>query len=166
MKSLVGHPEIDKQHAQLQQIISGLEHVCAQQESTGTPCTRCSPLSFQTCNDRLARLISDLLGGMLDHFIYEEKLMRQLPDNAACRRHIDGHQQAHAEISRLLSELTLHLDRGNPRQSSLQLLHIANAWMGGHSEHYDSALAVSLDGAYGVEIGYDLELGRLLENNS
>lgn len=165
MTALTGHPEIDRQHERLDGIIARLEQVCANHQTGAPDCLSCPEASFPACNNRLADLIADLLGFMIEHFSYEEKLMRFLPDTELCRRHVSAHQQAHGEISRLLSELTANLDRDNPRQSALHLQHIAQAWMGGHARQFDSVLASSLEGAYAVELEYDQELIRLLANN-
>lgn len=165
MTALTGHPEIDRQHERLDRIIARLDIVCARSEGTTGGCLACPAESFLACNNRLADLIADLLGFMIEHFAYEEKLMRFLPDSDVCQRHIAAHQQAHGEISRLLSELTANLDRDNPRQSALHLQNIARAWMGGHARMFDSILANSLEGAYAVELDYDQELIRLLSSH-
>lgn len=91
------------------------------QRQTGEFCQQCRPEHQRVCAKRLSLLIGDLLGVMLDHFVYKEKLMRLLPDTVVCRDHIDSHQFAHAEISRLLSNLTAQMDRENPRQSAIHL---------------------------------------------
>jgi hemerythrin-like metal-binding protein len=157
-----GHPEIDRQHEKLAQMIDGLETVCEAKRQTGEPCLQCRRHNMRICGDRIIQLISDLLVFMLDHFTYEEKLMRLLPDTEESRVHIEGHQFAHAEVSRLLSDLTADLDRENPRQTAIHLRNILNAWLGKHSTTYDATLAISLDGAYDVEMDYDRELTKLL----
>jgi len=163
MKKIVtGNSEIDKQHEQLDQLIDSLDQVCETKRQTKVPCLSCPPECHGVCNDRLANLIGDLLGFMLNHFSYEEKLMRLLNDTPENRKHIDGHQRAHAEISRLLSELTAKLDRENPRQSAIYLQNIASAWIGRHSEGMDAQLAHALGSAYSTEVDYDIELTKLL----
>lgn len=157
-----GHSEIDSQHEHLAQLVKGLDQVCEAQIRTGGSCTVCSPDKHPNCNKRLAELIADLLAFMFDHFSYEEKLMRQLPDTEECRAHVEEHTFAHAEVSRLLCELTTRLDRTNPIQSSLQLQQILKAWLGKHSETHDRKLAISLSGAYEAEIELDIELSRML----
>ena len=161
-KVVTGNTEIDKQHAELDSLIDGLDQVCESKRQNGAPCLSCPVDSHGACNDRLAKLIGDLLGFMLTHFSYEEKLMRLLPNTPENHQHIEGHQRAHAEISRLLSELTAKLDRDNPRQSAIHLQHIASAWIGRHSEGMDAQLALALGSAYRAEVDYDIELTRLL----
>lgn len=157
-----GHPEIDKQHEELSQLIGGLESVCTLHEKTGESCQQCAQACQEACNDRLANLIADLLGFMVTHFAYEEKLMHHLPATAECIEHIAAHQLAHAEVSSRLSELTFKLDRDDPRQSSLRLQTIINGWIGGHSEAFDNALTETLEKAYAAEVNYDCELTKLL----
>ena len=99
---------------------------------------------------------------MLEHFAYEERLMRLLPDTEECRTHIEQHQYAHAEISRLLSNLTAELDRGNPIQSAQHLQNILVSWLGKHAALQDLPLATSLDGAYDAEMNFDRKLSSLL----
>ena len=157
-----GHPAIDKQHQHLAQLVESLDSVCEIRRKTGTACLKCVPDCSSLCSDRLANLISELLSFMLDHFMYEEKLMRLLPDTEECRNHVEGHMYAHAEISRLLSQLTANLARTDPMQSSLRLQNIVNGWLGQHAIRFDSPLSVSLEGAYDAEIDFDKELSRLL----
>lgn len=157
-----GHPEIDHQHNKLGELVKALDAVCETQLKTGRSCLQCAQEHHSACNNRLAQLISDLLCFMLDHFAYEEKLMRFLPDTEECRKHIQQHQYAHAEISRLLSNLTAELDRENPQQAAQHLRNVLVAWLGKHGEHLDRPLVVSLDGAYEVELDYDKKLTNLL----
>lgn len=157
-----GHAEIDRQHDSLSQQVNELNSVCEMQRQNGKPCLQCPKEHHLICKDRLAELISKLLGFMLDHFAYEERLMRLLPETDECRDHIEQHQYAHAEISRLLSDLTAKLDRGNPAQSALHLRNIIVAWLGRHGEKLDRPLAITLEGAYDAEIDLDRELSCLL----
>lgn len=158
-----GNPAIDEQHDKLAQLANGLTEVCEMQRQTGQFCRQCHPEHQGVCAKRLSLLIGDLLGVMLDHFVYEEKLMRLLPDTAVCRDHIDSHQFAHAEISRLLSNLTAQMDRENPRQSAIHLGNILSAWLGNHAITHDSTLAITLMGAYEAEVDLDRELTKLLQ---
>jgi hemerythrin-like metal-binding protein len=166
METSTGHPEIDRQHHLLNQIIGGLAHVCQQESRGGSRCNRCVPSEFDNCANQLTSLISDLISFMFEHFAYEEKLMRLLPDSKACKLHIAGHQKAHADISERLAELSSKLGFEDPRQSSLRLSKIITAWMGGHNAKFDAYLASSLEGAYGSELTYDVELGKLLASGA
>jgi len=157
-----GHPAIDKQHQHLAELVKSLDSVCETRQQTGAPCRNCVSEHTSVCSDRLANLISELLGFMLDHFMYEEKLMRLLPDTGECRTHIEGHMYAHAEISRLLSQLTTDLARTDPMKSSLRLQNILNGWLGQHAVGFDTKLSVSLGGTYDAELDYDQDLSRLL----
>jgi len=158
-----GNPAIDEQHDRLAIMAESLGEVCEMQRQTGQFCRQCQPEHQRTCENRLSLLIADLLGFMLDHFVYEEKLMRLLPDTEVCRDHIDNHQYAHAEISRLLSNLTAQMDGENPRQSAIHLGNILRAWLGHHAATHDSTLAITLMGAYEAEVDLDRELTKLLE---
>lgn len=157
-----GHPEIDRQHDRLTQLVDGLNLVCETKRETGGSCLHCPKEHHPVCNDRLAQLISDLLCFILEHFAYEEKLMRILPDTKECREHIEQHQYAHAEISRLLSNLTAELDRSNPIQSAQHLQNILVAWLGKHAAIQDVPLATALDEANNAEMDFDKKLSSLL----
>lgn len=160
--ALTGHPEIDAQHLQLTNLISKLGKLCAVQELTGTVCLQCPAEHRSCCTDRLAGMLGELLGFMLTHFSYEEKLMLLLPKTAACEKHIESHKYAHAEISQRLTDLTLKLDKENPQQCSLQLQKVIAAWIGKHEINFDAKLATQLEKAYDAEIAYDIELASLL----
>lgn len=157
-----GHSEIDRQHEKLARLCSGLGSICLQREVEGAACVRCPVAQQRDCTDRLVRLLSDLMAFMVEHFAYESTLMRLLPHTDECRRHIEGHQLAHAEVSERLSRLTERLDREDPKQLSLRLLKIINAWIGHHRDDFDVVLAGALANDYGAEIDYDQELSRLL----
>lgn len=157
-----GHPVIDKQHHHLSELVQRLDSVCEMRRQTGVACSACVSDCFSICSDRLANLISELLSFMLDHFVYEEKLMRLLPDTEECRNHIEGHMYAHAEVSCLLSQLTTSLAEADPMQSSIRLRNIINGWLGQHAIRYDTKLSISLEGVYDAEIDFDKELSRLL----
>jgi len=157
-----GHPGIDKQHEHLAQMVQNLGALCEQRRKTGQPCVSCKPECLSLCKDRLADLITDLLGFMFEHFVYEEKLMRLLPDTEECANHIDGHTKAHADISQQLSQLTANLDKIDPRQSSMRLQKIISGWLGQHSVRYDCTLSATLVDSYDTEVDYDKELSKLL----
>lgn len=165
MSEQTGHPEIDRQHDQLEAIIARLGEFCQDGQRGPDECPACPAEHRATCSNQLADLVGDLLGFMIEHFSYEEKLMRFLPDTPACREHVEAHQRAHGEISRLLSELTLRIDQENPRQTARHLQDILVAWMGGHTQIFDSVLAGTLEGAYSAEFDYDRELIRLLASS-
>lgn len=161
--TVTGHPEIDAQHDRLLALTTKLGSVCAKPDQAGNPCAMCLEESRLECTNRLADLIGALLGFMMEHFSYEEALMRQLPPS--CRKHVEAHQLAHAEISHRLSDLTKGLDRDNPHHCSLSLQHIIEAWMGNHTIHLDGPLTAELKKAYVKEIGFDVELAGLLDTH-
>lgn len=156
-----GHPEIDAQHDELLVLTTRLGQVCADPEAD-RECAICPDGNRDACVGRLVSLIGDLLGFMVKHFAYEEALMRLLPPTPVCRRHVESHQMAHAEISQRLSELTRSLDSVDPYECSLRLGRVIEAWMGNHATHLDLPLASELEKAYDKELGYDVELARLL----
>jgi hemerythrin-like metal-binding protein len=160
-----GHHGIDAQHDELSTLIANLGAICQGSNNPDTSlCSACSPEHRSACTERLANLIAELLGFMVEHFAYEEKLMRLLPRTETCLHHIESHQMAHAEVSRQLSELAQQLDKENPRQCAQNLQHIVSAWMGAHSQGMDSVLASELQASYENEVHYDIELSKLLQN--
>jgi hemerythrin-like metal-binding protein len=157
-----GNHAIDEQHANLDKIVNGLEHVCADACDEGRDCSGCDQDNRCQCSLKLEDLLFDLLACMADHFTYEENLMRTLPPSPVRDRHIDAHTFAHAEISRLMSELTAKLDLQTPLKSARELQKIAAVWMGKHTDRFDSPLALAIEGAHDVELLYDIELGIML----
>lgn len=157
-----GHPEIDAQHQHLVALVDRLEGICQLVREQQERCSRCPASHVSACSARLEDLLADLLGFMFDHFSYEEKLMRLLPSTPDCVAHVEEHQYAHAEISRLLSELIVRLGRDEPKSAARQLKEILGLWLGGHHEAFDQKLAISLSGAYEAEIELDMALSKLL----
>ncbi len=159
---LTGHPGIDAQHQELAGLIARLDDICVDDVVNRPDCALCPELSREVCIGRLADLIGELLGFMVEHFRYEEQLMRLLTPSPEAMRHIHAHKRAHAEVSEQLSALTFGLDGGDPRACAQRLQNIIEAWMGGHSQTHDSHLAGALEAAFGHEVDYDQELVRLM----
>lgn len=157
-----GHPGIDEQHQQLVALVARLDLICTDHENVAAECAHCPDLYRQICVDRLAGLIGELLGFMVEHFRYEEELMRLLEPTDKAQRHIQAHKRAHAEVSSQLSELTFSLDTSEPRACAQRLQKILDGWIGGHNQTHDSQLAGALEAAFGHEVDYDLELVRLM----
>ena len=162
---MTGHRQIDSQHHELDQLIQPLRTVCEAQYKSGSDCNECSSEYRVACTNRLDDLLGNLLGFVVKHFSYEEKLMRQLPATPACRQHIEEHKFAHAEISSQLADLTHSLDREYPQQHALRLLNIISNWMGAHICSLDVQLAGKLQDAINTELDYDVKLAALLEVN-
>ncbi len=162
---MTGHRQIDSQHLELEQLIQQLGTVCETQNKSGSSCSGCPVDCRIVCTSRLDGLLGDLLGFVVTHFSYEEKLMRQLPATQACRQHIDEHQLAHAEISSQLADLTRSLDSDDPKQRALRLQKVIGTWMGAHTCSLDVQLGGKLQDAIGTELGYDIKFAELLGNN-
>jgi hemerythrin-like metal-binding protein len=159
-----GHHGIDAQHDELSTLIANLGAICQGGNNPDTSlCSACHPEHRNICTERLAKLIAELLSFMVEHFAYEEKLMRLLPRTETCLRHVENHQLAHAEVSRQLSELAYQLDKENPRLCAQNLQHIVSTWMGAHSQGMDSELVSELEASYHKEVHYDIELSKLLQ---
>lgn len=161
-----GHPAIDEQHHQLDELILRLADICQRRAADDCGLGECPASSRTACLSGLDRLIGDLLCFLVDHFSYEEGLMRLLPDTPTCRTHIEAHTFAHAELSARLSELAGELDKANPRQCAERLQHILSSWMGGHNRAFDVALANSLEEASNAELKYDVELVNLMRETT
>lgn len=163
---ITGHPAIDQQHQQLDDLILQFEALCAEPHSPACAKEACSQESREQCLTALGNLLSDLLCFLVDHFAYEEQLMGLLPDTPECRRHVDAHTFAHAELSARLSELAGQLDDQHPRECAARLQKILNSWMGGHTQAFDMALANSLEEASNAELKYDVELVDLIKQSA
>lgn len=157
-----GNYAIDEQHAKLDKIVDGLSQVCAVNCNEGINCNGYTQGMRCKCNIKLEDLLFELLSCMAEHFTCEEKLMHTLPPSPMRDEHIEHHTFAHAEISRLMCELTAKLDLQTSLKSARELQKIAAVWMGKHTEGFDSPLALALEGAHDVELLYDIELGIML----
>jgi hemerythrin-like metal-binding protein len=160
---MTGHRQIDSQHLELEQLIQKLASICETQNRSGSICSNCSSDNRNACVSRLDELLGDLLGFIVTHFSYEEKLMRQLPASPTCRQHIEQHKLAHAEVSSQLATLTRSLDREDPKQCGLRLQSIISAWMGAHMCNFDVQLAGTLESVIETELAFDIKLAELLE---
>jgi len=157
-----GHPGIDAQHQQLSLLVADLNDICADAERAVGDCPHCPEAYREICIDRLAGLIGELLGFMVEHFRYEENLMRLLPSTPEALRHIREHKRAHAEVSTQLSALTFSLDEGDPLACAHRLQKVVEHWLGAHGQSHDQRLVGALEAAFGHEVDYDLELVRLM----
>jgi hemerythrin-like metal-binding protein len=158
-----GHQEIDGQHARLDDLIRELDGVCLKK---GSSCAaqNCPQGHRDHCNDRLAHILFDLLSFMMEHFSFEERLMRLLPHAPDCDEHIGLHKFAHAELSHQLSQLALHLDKENPSQSVNVLYQTINHWMGVHMTHREYSVAKESASTNPIrEVGLDVQLVELLQ---
>lgn len=163
---ITGHRQIDSQHQELEMLIQQLGRICEAQNRSGNSCSRCPAEYRADCIKRLDGLLGDLLGFVVTHFAYEEKLMRQLPATPLCRRHIEEHQLAHAEVSSQLTAVTRSLDREDTKQCALRLQNVVSAWMGAHMCNFDVQLAGKLEDVIDTELAYDIKLAELLQKGS
>jgi hemerythrin-like metal-binding protein len=159
---MTGHRQIDSQHLELEQLIQQLGTICEAKNKSGSSCDECSSEYSASCTNRLEGVLGDLLGFVVTHFFYEEKLMRQLSATKACRQHVEDHKLAHAEISSQLADLARSLDGGNPKQRAFRLQQTIGTWMGAHMCNLDIQLADALEGVIDTELAYDIKLAELL----
>jgi hemerythrin-like metal-binding protein len=160
---VTGHQQIDSQHHELEQLIQQLATVCEVENRSGSNCSDCFPESRAACIGRLDKLLGDLIGFIVTHFSYEEKLMRQLPATPLCREHIERHKWAHAEVSGQLTTLASNLNHDDPKRCALRLQSVVSAWMGAHMCNFDVRLADNLESVTETELAYDIKLAELLE---
>ena len=159
---VTGHQQIDSQHRELEQLIQQLAAVCEVKNRSGSDCSECFPESRAACLGRLDKLLGDLIGFIVTHFSYEEKLMRQLPATPLCREHIERHKWAHAEVSNQLTALAINLNHDDPKLCALRLQSVVSAWMGAHMCNFDVRLADKLESVTETELAYDMKLAELL----
>ena len=163
---VTGHQQIDSQHGELEQLIQQLATVCEVNNRSGSNCSECFPESRAACLGRLDKLLGDLIGFIVTHFSYEEKLMRQLPATPLCREHIERHKWAHAEVSNQLTALAINLNHDDPKLCALRLQSVVSAWMGAHMCNFDVRLADKLESVTETELAYDMKLAELLGKES
>lgn len=132
--------ELAERRAAIQPLIERCQTCCVLPRLAEMTCAPCSLDDRRLCRRRLGDLIGELLGCLLDHFEVEDRLMRGLPQTLETMRHVALHHEAHADISRVFSHLTHHLNDGEPRWVAVELQAVVDSWLGPHAERHDVPL--------------------------
>lgn len=135
-----GNRLIDDEHRALIESIDSLKRVCAHYRRAAD-CRACDGGRRRGCEQKLLRLLGEIVEFIIEHFEHEETLMRRtlLPImNAAA---YDDHVEAHADISAgvigILSSLTPEITVGKIRDLEVSL----HGWLVGHIHLHDLKLA-------------------------
>lgn len=154
----IGHDEIDRQHAEIGRLMNRAAMCCGDSVN----CAQCTPEQQAICRREVMTLTRELLKFMTGHFRYEEQLMRRLPDNETCRRHVAGHKRAHADISERVSKLINTLTTADPYIVAAELRRIMMEWTGTHTEGLDARMVRLHQQTGHHELDEDIELASLL----
>jgi hemerythrin-like metal-binding protein len=154
--AVTGHPQIDSQHNQLEQLIQQMATVCGGKNGSESNCGKCFPETRAACISRLDKLLGDLIGFIVTHWSYEEKQMHQLPATPVCREHIEQHKWAHFEVSSQLTVFKSSLNYEEPRQCAARLQRVVSAWVDAHIRNFDVELADQLRSTKGTELAYEI----------
>lgn len=131
-----GHPEIDREHAVLLALLKKLDHVCRLQKP-GIECRGCSARQRGLCETSLVVVMGSILGFTVDHFAFEEKAMRALPDEEAGAAHMQAHIHDHERITRNLRALALSVGSRDLVQSAIEIQSVVRGWLGEHILNFD-----------------------------
>jgi hemerythrin-like metal-binding protein len=142
-KNTIDH-EIDREHNKLGELAVRLADICLVPRNTRNTCSICSPPMRSACANRIADVLSDLLGFMVGHFAFEEKLMKRLDRSSTVAESLEDHKLAHAQISHRLATLAETLDEEEPLHVASLLRHIVTTWMDGHARLFDERLIEAL----------------------
>ena len=135
-----GHPEIDREHAVLLEMLQQLEKVCVLAPKQGARCADCSHAQHLACDFSLVDVLGRVLGYTVDHFAFEEKAMRWLPESLERSVHCGAHIEDHERISRELRDLALSIESPDVIGSGIELQTIIRQWIGEHILNYDVPL--------------------------
>ncbi len=131
-----GHPEIDREHAVLLALLKKLTYICPL-DGRATECRSCSSRQRQYCETSLVIVMGNVLGFTVDHFAFEEKAMRGMPDIPGAAAHMEVHLQDHERIVRDLRELALSIGFRDVFQSAIEMQAVVQSWLGRHILDFD-----------------------------
>lgn len=131
-----GHPEIDREHAVLLALLKKLSYVCPL-DGRAAGCRSCSTRQRRFCETSLVVVMGGVLGFTVDHFAFEEKAMRAMPDEPAAAAHMEAHIRDHEKITRNLRELALSIGFRDVFQSAIEMQAVVQTWLGQHILDFD-----------------------------
>lgn len=132
-----GHPDIDREHAVLMQLLRQLDDVCTLAAPRSGGCDGCGPSRHGTCESMLVVVMTRVLGFTVDHFAFEEKAMRGLLYDVGRARHLEAHIRDHERIVGELSRLALSIRSPDLAGAAIQLQAVVRSWLGEHILNFD-----------------------------
>ncbi len=161
--NLTGHAEIDQQHELLDCTVGQLKSFCTEaSHNPDAACEDCHAVKQKHCQFVLETITKELTDFLAGHTAYEEKMMELLPDTPVCQRHVKAHKSAHQGIANQLKNISLQLDKENPRGASMRIKQIVGDWLDDHCPLFDTRL-VSLGKFDTNRIDFDAELVTMLD---
>ena len=142
-----GHPEIDREHSVLLDLLQQIDYVCVLPTRPSPGCADCSTTQRQICEMSLVDVLSRVLGFTVDHFAFEEKAMRCIPKSPARSEHCEAHIDEHERISRDLMHLTFSIESSDIVRSGAELQAIILGWLTEHMLNVDVPFVALLNSA-------------------
>jgi hemerythrin len=142
-----GHPELDRDHAALAELLERVAGICCDTASRRGDCGACADDRLDQCHEALTGIATDLMIIMLAHFHHEVALMAALPATPAVKTHCVRHRRAHVDFSTRYNATIAGLDRHNAVANARLLEGFICDWVRSHALEYDTALADFLNGS-------------------
>ncbi|OHC66768.1 MAG: hypothetical protein A2045_04395 [Rhodocyclales bacterium GWA2_65_20] len=135
-----GLPEIDQEHAFLLDLLTQLDTVCALTPNPDAACADCTQAQRLSCELVLVSILSKALCFTVDHFTFEEKTMRWLPQSPERSAHCGAHIDDHEKISRELRDIALSIESSDIIRSGVELQEVIRRWLDEHVLNFDIPL--------------------------
>ena len=118
----LGHPEIDAQHDDILAKLAALETL-----------SRCPTPDAEA----LSNAYCDVFCALIEHFIYEERILALMPPSRQTLLHIEDH----ASLSGRLRELIVQAESADPALSCKLLHDLLAQWLQTHLSGFDKQFA-------------------------
>jgi len=129
---------IDRDHRALTKLIEGVGRICT--ETAQPDCDRCPAQRYAACIAAVADVGGRVMVFLLDHFAYEERLMRLLPQTPRVHRHCLDHRGEHVEFSTRYNGFVSRLGSDSLLAGAQGLEELVIAWTREHALKYDEEL--------------------------
>ena len=118
----LGHPEIDAQHDDILAKLASLETLSRSQNPDA---------------ETLSNAYCDVFCALIEHFIYEERMLALMPPSRQTLLHIEEH----ASLSGRLRELIVQAENADPAKSCQMLHDLLADWLQNHLSGFDRQFA-------------------------
>lgn len=103
---LISSGELERQHGAVDRLVERADALCQWPDSAECPC---SAADRQACAAAFDDILSDALIFLVEHFCYEEGLMKLFSADPLSRDHIERHKEAHGYLSAELTAIVMNL---------------------------------------------------------
>ncbi len=136
---------IDEEHRLLLHKLADVEAVCPELDVQGD-CTACTVGEPEACIDRVTDVLLDLLAYFVEHFRYEESLMKQFGLDAVAKESCDRHREDHGQIAEGFARIIADLNPTTVRPQISNLIALLRRWLDNHISSHDLRLKELLAG--------------------